>query len=275
MPHLVPLELSTRLIPAVALDWGDLADRLSPAEFVSIVLADPTWRRGGTPAERFTLLQEQMRTEILDATGKLREDLSRVDAGTTKDWIAVESFAKRIRGSINRSYYLAYQFGRETTNPAWPGFTQQDLTAVRTVIESEYEFLRGFTADLRAQLRRGDPLTGRLEWRADLYGKSLTKAFQMGLAAGDNPQDLIIITPGPNHDTHCQVCPTHWGTWTREQYDRFDPPMPPANRCEGMGNCHCGMTQRPAVLPTVADVARGVVQPPIGEPLTPKEEKSK
>ena len=273
MPHLLSLELSTRLIPDVALDWGDLADRLSPAEFASIVLADPTWRKGGTPAERFALLQEQMRADIQDATVKLREGLT--DANPDNDWIIIESFAKRVRGSINRSYYLAYQFGRETTNPFWLGFTQKDLDAVRGLIEQEYEYLRGFTADLRARVRAGEPLTGRLEWRADLYGKSLTKAYQMGLAAGEDPQDLITIAPGPNHDTHCAVCPTHWGTWTREQYNAFDPPMPPANRCEGHGNCHCVVSLRPATLPTIRDMARGVVQGPIREYLPPDEEEAK
>lgn len=257
MPHLMPLELSCNLLPDIALDWGDLADRLSPAEFASIVLADPTWRRGGTPAERFALLQEQMQADIHDATAKLREGL--FDADPTNDWIVIESFAKRVRGGINRSYYLAYQFGREATNPFWFGFTEQDIAAVRGLVEGEYEYLRGFTADLREQVRRGEVLSSRLEWRADLYGKSLTRAYQMGLSAGEDPNDTITILPGNNKGTHCKVCPTHWGTWTRQQYETgFSPPMPPANRCEGHGNCHCIIQQRQGRLPTVEEMARGI-----------------
>jgi len=167
------LEPSTRLIPAVALDWGDLADGLTPHGFAS--------------------------------------------------------FAKPICGASRRK-----------TN---------------------------FVAALPPTGGRGcEPLTGRLEWRADRYGKSLTKAFQMGLAAGDDLQDMITIQPGPNSETHGQVRPTRWGTWAREQYEHgFNPPMPPAHRGEGSGNCHCVVHQTPARLPTIAEMAKAVAKGPMGD----------
>jgi hypothetical protein len=211
-----------------------------------------------------------MQIDIQDATAKLREGL--LDADESNDWIVIESFAKRVRGSVNRSYYLAYQFGRETTNPFWTGFAQSDLDAVQGLIEGEYEFLRGFTADLREQVRAKQPLTGKLEWRADLYGKSLTKAYQLGLAAGEDPTDTITIMPGSNSKTHCPVCPTHWGTWTRQQYEAFVPAMPPANRCLGKGNCHCIMHQRPGRLPTIDEMARAVAEGPIRDTLSTEKE---
>lgn len=237
-------------------DWGDLADGLAPDEFLSVLALDAApWRAGGNPEERFDLLQEHMRDEIAAAVSILREALA--DADPSNDWIMIESFAKRVRGSINRHYYTAYQLGREHSNPFWFGFRQEDMDAVRELIESEYAYLRGFTSDLRERVRAGDALTGRLEWRADLYGKSLTRAYQLGCMAGETKDDIIEILPGKPKTDHCRVCPTRWGRYTRREFnDRFGEGTTPADWCEGRSNCHCRTRTIPGRLPTIQEIMR-------------------
>jgi hypothetical protein len=199
-------------------------------------LATPLrWTAGMDAEERFLALQQHMQELLADAVQILKQEVAQ---GLVKD--PVGNWRKRVQGIMRQHYYDGYALGRTQTDPYWSGFTRADLKKVRALIEEEYGYLRKFAAQLRSQVRIGEELTARVDYRMSLYGNSLRNSFQTGETDGAHPQDTVEISPGPVKTQHCAVCPDYWGEYTPEEYESLG--GPPPKWCEGMWNCKCVVT---------------------------------
>jgi len=209
-------------------------------------LASPMgWKTGQTSDERFWELVAHFQSVLADAVATLQDEWG-------KSGDPVGSFRKRVQAAMKRHYYDAYALGRQQSDPYWGGFGSGELGAVRGLIETEYEYLRGFCAELRDLLAQKKDLPGSLETRTGLYGASLRNAYDMGITDGAQPEDTISIRAGPVKEAHCSTCPPRWGTYSLAQYEALGPP--PSQWCEGYGNCKCIVTVQHAISPAIRHV---------------------
>lgn len=227
------LEIADDLTLALSKDEGKhlmWANTVAALDLFS--LANPLgWTAGMTREEKFVALQVHFAAQLAEYVETLRQEtLSGV-----RD--PVGNFQKRVQGSMRRHYYDAYVLGRQQSDPYWGGFDAAELEKVRGLVTEEYSFLREFCRQLRAVVKEGQALPGNIDWRTNLYGQSLRRAYQMGIADGAREGDSITISAGPVSTDHCAECPPRWGTYSVQQYEAMG--GPPQNWCEGISNCKC------------------------------------
>ena len=190
------------------------------------------WTSAQSYEERFEIIREHFRRQLLDALEIFRREVA---AGDVRD--PVGNFRKRVQGAMRRHYYDAYAMGRTQSDPYWRGFDWHDLDKVRAWIEREYEYLRGWMRQLRDLLKAGQTLPGNLDYRASLYGNSLRNSYLSGIVDGAHEEDSVTILEGIVKTEHCKVCPDYWGTYTLAEYEALG--GPPPMWCEGLTNCKC------------------------------------
>lgn len=210
--------------------WGEVA--VANAILLAYL---PSWG-GRTPEEVFWILRGMFMADIETATERFRVDLA------IKNPQAIPSFRKRMQGAIKRYAYRAFEQGARQTNPAWRGFTEASLSLVRGEIDREFEYLRGFIERVRQVLREKGEISTKLEWNAELYGKSLRRIFHWGTISQGKEEDMVTIERGNPKGTSCRACPPRWGSYSMREFLALQPPPPPANWCLGKSNCWCILT---------------------------------
>jgi len=112
-------------------------------------------------------------------------------------------------------------------------FTVVELAQIDEEVTRDQDFFKGFIEKLKEE----GPEYGRATWRVGLYSEFPRKLYNMGVVASMNEEeDLIEILYGGSENP-CSECPSRWGVWTFEEYNRMGGPS--QNWCLGHQNCHC------------------------------------
>lgn len=193
-----------------------------------IELQASRWLKYRDPDERYDAMEGSFINEMKGHMETLRRELGAGKAA------ALPSFRKRTQGTMRRHYYDAYSTGRNKSGGA--GLREEDLDKVKGIMQEEYNYLRGFVADLKSRWDEKESIDG-LDFRASLYGKSLRKSFNAGILSEAQAGDTVTISAGSVKTEHCEVCPPKWGSYTLEEYDSIG--GDPVSWCEGANRCRC------------------------------------
>jgi len=155
--------------------------------------------------------------------------------------LALANFEINYVNSLKRASTRAFVAGKQDDTESLAvalaiaalAFTVMELATIEEVVKQDRDYFQGFIEKLR---ELGSEY-GRAGWRTDLYSQIPLKIYNMGVIASMDPEvDLVNIAYGGSENP-CEVCPTRWGTYTFETYNKMG--GPPANWCLGFNNCHC------------------------------------
>lgn len=215
MPALQRDELAALLLQPVRFDVSKLSAReleQGAAFFGELDKASPTdWQA------KYDALADDFAEKI----GAYADELN---AGE----ITVAEFRRRMENTIRSTYERAYQYGAAVESEAQAFLNEEDRVAIGRQITDEFEHLRGFVQDIRA-----DELSpAQIAARADMYGEGVRSLYwqgRLGRASTDYLYDYVA-QPGACHE--CEDAAASG------PYELEDCPIP-GEVCEGYSHCRC------------------------------------
>ena len=154
---------------------------------------------------------------------------------------ALSAFEASYTNSLKRASARAFVAGKQDDAKdlvaalaiAALAFTVVELAQIDEEVTRDQDYFKGFIEKLKEE----GPEYGRAAARTDLYSKLPRKLYNMGVVASMDPEvDMVEILYGGSENP-CSECPSRWGVWTFEEYNRMGGPS--QNWCLGHNNCHC------------------------------------
>ena len=154
--------------------------------------------------------------------------------------IPSSTVAARMKARIRSAYHDAFALGKRHAGNLTT-VSGEDAIAIKSTRIDEFQYLRGFLADM-------DAGTGRMpyETRADYYTKAARELFWLGFVLGDlSPNRRILWHVGPTE--HCDDCLKMANTspWPIDKFLKLakEGTLPQSGKLKCLGyNCRCSLS---------------------------------
>ena len=124
-------------------------------------------------------------------------------AGKVRDGsISPDQFKSMMQQEIDKHYRLLYQEGKGTTS-----LEKWEDEFIKGQANGQEQYLDNFRRELTMRKGLGQELTGRVNWRANLYAERGSAVFEAG-HVGSLPDD-VLLTWKMHPAEHCSTCPVY------------------------------------------------------------------